>query len=75
MFEQVVKSSCVCADGSKSDSDEDNGRMFSTYSSSSAFDKISPSKKGSVSVCAAEDVCRKHHTVTVVGRTFLSGYY
>ncbi|XP_026206015.1 DNA topoisomerase 2-beta isoform X2 [Anabas testudineus] len=33
------------SDGSKSDSDDDSGHMFSTYSSSSAFDKISPSKK------------------------------
>ncbi|XP_051811756.1 DNA topoisomerase 2-beta isoform X2 [Acanthochromis polyacanthus] len=33
------------SDGSKSDSDDDNGRVFSTYSSSSAFDKLSPAKK------------------------------
>nr|XP_019946171.1 PREDICTED: DNA topoisomerase 2-beta isoform X1 [Paralichthys olivaceus] len=33
------------SDGSKSDSDDDNGPVFSTYSSSSAFDKILPSKK------------------------------
>ncbi|XP_035537041.1 DNA topoisomerase 2-beta isoform X2 [Morone saxatilis] len=32
------------SDGSKSDSD-DNGPVFSTYSSSSAFDKLSPAKK------------------------------
>ncbi|XP_047460191.1 DNA topoisomerase 2-beta [Mugil cephalus] len=33
------------SDGSKSDSDDDNGQVFSTYSSSSAFDKPSPAKK------------------------------
>ncbi|XP_056255731.1 DNA topoisomerase 2-beta isoform X2 [Seriola aureovittata] len=33
------------SDGSKSDSDDDNGPVFSTYSSSSAFDKASPAKK------------------------------
>ncbi|XP_073319240.1 DNA topoisomerase 2-beta isoform X1 [Pagrus major] len=33
------------SDGSKSDSDDDNGPVFSTYSSSSAFDKLSPAKK------------------------------
>ncbi|XP_070777394.1 DNA topoisomerase 2-beta isoform X2 [Enoplosus armatus] len=33
------------SDGSKSDSDEDSGPVFSTYSSSSAFDKLSPAKK------------------------------
>ncbi|MEQ2294819.1 hypothetical protein AMECASPLE_007733 [Ameca splendens] len=34
------------SDGSRSDSDEDTGPKFSTYSSSSAFDKVSPAKKG-----------------------------
>ncbi|XP_024151279.1 DNA topoisomerase 2-beta [Oryzias melastigma] len=34
------------SDGSKSDSDDDNGPVFNTYSSSSAFDKLSQSKKG-----------------------------
>ncbi|XP_072226681.1 DNA topoisomerase 2-beta isoform X2 [Leuresthes tenuis] len=33
------------SDGSKSDSDDDNNPVFSTYSSSSAFDKPSPAKK------------------------------
>ncbi|XP_070702301.1 DNA topoisomerase 2-beta isoform X1 [Pempheris klunzingeri] len=33
------------SDGSKSDSDDGNGPVFSTYSSSSAFDKHSPAKK------------------------------
>ncbi|XP_059205626.1 DNA topoisomerase 2-beta isoform X2 [Centropristis striata] len=33
------------SDGSKSDSDDDIGPVFSTYSSSSAFDKVSPAKK------------------------------
>ncbi|XP_018556739.1 DNA topoisomerase 2-beta isoform X2 [Lates calcarifer] len=33
------------SDGSKSDSDDDNGPVFSTYSSSSAFDKLLPVKK------------------------------
>ncbi|KAM4539532.1 DNA topoisomerase 2-beta isoform 2-T2 [Odontesthes bonariensis] len=33
------------SDGSKSDSDDDNTPVFSTYSSSSAFDKPSPAKK------------------------------
>ncbi|XP_007558502.1 DNA topoisomerase 2-beta isoform X3 [Poecilia formosa] len=33
------------SDGSKSDSDNDTGPKFSTYSSSSAFDKASPAKK------------------------------
>ncbi|CAK6970091.1 DNA topoisomerase 2-beta [Scomber scombrus] len=33
------------SDGSKSDSEDDNGPAFSTYSSSSAFDKVSPAKK------------------------------
>ncbi|XP_037651139.1 DNA topoisomerase 2-beta isoform X2 [Sebastes umbrosus] len=33
------------SDGSKSDSDDGVGRVFSTYSSSSAFDKLSPAKK------------------------------
>ncbi|XP_071355408.1 DNA topoisomerase 2-beta isoform X1 [Trachinotus anak] len=33
------------SDGSKSDSDDDNGPVFSTYSSSSAFDKVLPAKK------------------------------
>uniref|UniRef100_A0A3P9IX37 DNA topoisomerase 2 n=1 Tax=Oryzias latipes TaxID=8090 RepID=A0A3P9IX37_ORYLA len=33
------------SDGSKSDSDDDNGPVFNTYSSSSAFDKLSQSKK------------------------------
>ncbi|XP_042362205.1 DNA topoisomerase 2-beta isoform X1 [Plectropomus leopardus] len=33
------------SDGSKSDSDDDSGPVFSTYSSSSAFDKLSASKK------------------------------
>ncbi|XP_028453802.1 DNA topoisomerase 2-beta isoform X2 [Perca flavescens] len=33
------------SDGSKSDSDEDIAPVFSTYSSSSAFDKLSPAKK------------------------------
>lgn len=38
---------CICvADGSKSDSDDDNAPVFNTYSSSSAFDKLSQSKKG-----------------------------
>ncbi|KAM3596331.1 uncharacterized protein V6R79_012674 [Siganus canaliculatus] len=32
------------SDGSKSDSDDDTGPVFSTYSSSSAFDKTSPAK-------------------------------
>lgn len=72
---QVVISSCVCvAEGSKSDSDDDTGRMFSTYSSSSAFDKISPSKKGNVSICAAVGAtvpCHSCHTVT--GEEFLKG--
>ncbi|XP_045913852.1 DNA topoisomerase 2-beta isoform X3 [Micropterus dolomieu] len=35
----------IDSDGSKSDSDDDNGPVFSTYSSSSAFDKLSPAKK------------------------------
>lgn len=34
------------ADGSKSDSDDDSGPVFSTYSSSSVFDKLSTTKKG-----------------------------
>ncbi|XP_053303052.1 DNA topoisomerase 2-beta isoform X2 [Pleuronectes platessa] len=33
------------SDRSKSDSEDDNGPVFSTYSSSSAFDKLLPSKK------------------------------
>ncbi|KAM9838362.1 DNA topoisomerase 2-beta isoform 2-T2 [Aulostomus maculatus] len=33
------------SDASKSESDDDNGPVFSTYSSSSAFDKLSPAKK------------------------------
>ncbi|KAK9526301.1 hypothetical protein VZT92_015009 [Zoarces viviparus] len=33
------------SDGSKSNSDDDVGPVFSTYSSSSAFDKLSPAKK------------------------------
>nr|XP_020476493.1 DNA topoisomerase 2-beta isoform X2 [Monopterus albus] len=33
------------SDGSRSDSDNDNSPVFSTYSSSSAFGKLSPSKK------------------------------
>ncbi|XP_004074154.1 DNA topoisomerase 2-beta [Oryzias latipes] len=33
------------SDGSKSDSDDDNAPVFNTYSSSSAFDKLSQSKK------------------------------
>ncbi|XP_054601602.1 DNA topoisomerase 2-beta isoform X2 [Nothobranchius furzeri] len=33
------------SDGSKSESDDDNGPTFSTYSSSSAFDKLLPAKK------------------------------
>ncbi|XP_014909707.1 DNA topoisomerase 2-beta isoform X3 [Poecilia latipinna] len=33
------------SDGSRSDSDNDTGPKFSTYSSSSAFDKASPAKK------------------------------
>ncbi|XP_068560677.1 DNA topoisomerase 2-beta isoform X1 [Cebidichthys violaceus] len=33
------------SDGSKSNSDDDVGPRFSTYSSSSAFDKLSPAKK------------------------------
>ncbi|RVE66661.1 hypothetical protein OJAV_G00109910 [Oryzias javanicus] len=33
------------SDGSKSDSDDDNGPVFNTYSSSSVFDKLSQSKK------------------------------
>ncbi|KAF1381245.1 hypothetical protein PFLUV_G00151610 [Perca fluviatilis] len=33
------------SDGSKSDSDDDIAPVFSTYSSSSAFDKLSPAKK------------------------------
>lgn len=44
---------CV-TDGSKSDSDDNGGPTFSTYSSSSAFEKLSPSKKGNVSVCATD---------------------
>lgn len=37
-------------DASKSESDDDNGPVFSTYSSTSAFDKLSPAKKGDVSL-------------------------
>ncbi|XP_056154222.1 DNA topoisomerase 2-beta isoform X1 [Lampris incognitus] len=33
------------SDGSKFDSDDDNGAVFSSYSSSTAFDKPSPTKK------------------------------
>ncbi|KAM4549593.1 DNA topoisomerase 2-beta [Fundulus diaphanus] len=33
------------SDGSRSDSDDDTGPKFSTYSSSSVFDKVSPAKK------------------------------
>ncbi|KAL2079872.1 hypothetical protein ACEWY4_023665 [Coilia grayii] len=33
------------SDGGKSESDEDNGPVFSSYSSSSAFDKPAPAKK------------------------------
>lgn len=49
--------SCDCAaDGSKSDSDGGSGRMFSTYSSSSLFDKPSPAKKGA-STRGRSDTC------------------
>uniref|UniRef100_A0A3B3UNK1 DNA topoisomerase 2 n=1 Tax=Poecilia latipinna TaxID=48699 RepID=A0A3B3UNK1_9TELE len=44
MFADVLDPVCS-ADGSRSDSDNDTGPKFSTYSSSSAFDKASPAKK------------------------------
>lgn len=48
-------SACVClVDGSKSDSDDESGPVFSTYSSSSAFDKLSAAKKGRDSLCPPE---------------------
>lgn len=48
-------------DGSKSDSDEDRG-IFSTYSSSSAFDKLSSAKKGSDSLRSPEGALMQHHS-------------
>ncbi len=36
---------CMCSSDVKSDSDDDTGPVFSSYSSSSAFDKP-PAKKG-----------------------------
>uniref|UniRef100_M4ARH2 DNA topoisomerase 2 n=1 Tax=Xiphophorus maculatus TaxID=8083 RepID=M4ARH2_XIPMA len=44
MFADVLDPVCS-ADGSRSDSNNDTGPKFSTYSSSSAFDKASPAKK------------------------------
>lgn len=52
--QQLIFNCAYLEDGSKSDSDNDRGPVFSTYSSSSVFDKLSPAKKGTYLLCPPE---------------------
>lgn len=74
MEEQRECLSCVCfVDGSKSDSDDDRGPVFSTYSSSSAFDKLLPEKKGRDSRCPLEGALTKHYSQDTTKGIFFKG--